>query len=575
MTTPPWKPIAEHYQASRDAAIPSKWLLPPAQVQQLRQAANPRVRDAALAVLDPSELEITALDATELAARIRQRTLSCVAVANAFCHSAAIAQQLTNCLTEIFFHEALTRARELDEMLATTGGRPVGPLHGVPVSVKDHYNVRGHPTTAGYIAYAKTDGSAGSNEANNKQRDAHIVDVMRRAGAVLYAKTNNPQCMMVLETVSNIYGRTLNPWNLRLAAGGSSGGEAALIAQRGSPLGIASDIGGSIRVPAAFNGMYGFKPSGKRVPTGGWECTNSGAESITAVAGPIARSVRDLDLFMQVTSDARPWLREPLLTMPWRTRLESSSPLAGGQGSKLKVGVMRWDEVVMPHPCITRVLDETAEKLRQAGHQVIDFKPYNHKRAWDEILLPLYFTDGGKDIKNTLDAGQEEMLPCASELLHDPIVRECSIHEVWKLNIARDYYRSEYLQRWADTAKHSSSTFEEKPMDILICPAAPIVATPHDFKPWWGYGAHWNLLDYPSGVLPAGQVLAGDAYPEGYRSVNELDRKNVELWDNSMYLGMPVAIQVVGLTHEDEAVVGAMGVIDRLVNPEKYPPLTD
>ncbi|OAA55169.1 Amidase [Cordyceps fumosorosea ARSEF 2679] len=561
MANPPWKPIAEYYQASRDAAIPTEWLLPSAQVQELKQAANPQVINAALPALTPSERDITALDATELAARIRQRTLSCVAVADAFCHRAAIAQQLTNCLTEVFFHEALARARELDEILDATG-RPVGPLHGVPVSVKDHYNVRGHPTTAGYIAYAKN----GSTTKEAKDRDAHIVDIMRRAGAVLYAKTNNPQCMMVLETVSNIYGRTLNPRNLKLGAGGSSGGEAALVAQRGSPLGIGSDIGGSIRVPAAFNGVYGFKPSGKRVPTGGWECTNLGAESITAVAGPIACSVRDLDLFMQITADARPWLREPLLAMPWRSRLESSSdPLAGGQ-EKLKVGVMRWDEVVMPHPCITRVLDETAEKLRQAGHQVFDFEPYDHKRAWDEILLPLYFTDGGKDIKSTLEAGQEEMLPCASELIHDPIVRERSVHEIWKLNIARDQYRSEYLQRWAETAKHSSSTSEEKPMDVLICPAAPILATPHDVKPWWGYGALWNLLDFPSGVLPAGEVLAGDAYPDGYQPVSELDRKNAELWDNSAYLGMPVAIQVVGLTHEDEAVVGTMGVIDRLVN---------
>lgn len=298
---------------------------------------------------------ITALGATELAAKIKDRHYSSVQVAEAFCQRAAVAQQLTNCLTEIFFAEAIDQARQLDHVLEATG-KPVGPLHGVPVSVKDHYNVKGQLTTAGYISYA---GQA------VKDQDAHIVEIMRNAGAVLYVKTNNPQCMMVLETVSNIYGRTLNPWNTTLAAGGSSGGEASLIAQHGSPLGIASDIGGSIRVPAAFNGLYGFKSSGKRVPTSGWECTMAGAESITAVSGPIARSVQDLELFLQVTLDAKPWLRDPLLALPWHSqtkRLETQT---------LTIGVMLWDEVVMPHPYITRVLKETVQKLKQAGHEGI------------------------------------------------------------------------------------------------------------------------------------------------------------------------------------------------------------
>ncbi|OAA77156.1 Amidase [Akanthomyces lecanii RCEF 1005] len=492
-------------------------------------------------------VDITALGAAELAAKIKDRHYTCVEVTEAFCQRAAVAQQLSNCLTEIFFEEALEQARQLDHILEATG-TPVGPLHGVPVSIKDHYNVKGHLTTAGYISYG---GQA------VKDKDAHIVEIMRNAGAVLYVKTNNPQCMMVLETVSNIYGRTLNPWNTTLAAGGSSGGEASLIAQHGSPLGIASDVGGSIRVPAAFCGLYGFKPSGKRVPTSGWECTMAGAESITAVSGPIARSVQDLELFMQVTLDTKPWLRDPLLALPWQSqtkRLETK---------KLTVGVMLWDEVVTPHPYITRVLRATAQKLKEAGHEVFDFAPYDHKRAWDDILLPLYFTDGGLDIKQTLAAGNEPMLPSAERLISDPIVKRRSVNEVWKLHVDRDVYRSEYLSKWAATAEASKSGM---PMDVLLCPAAPLQGTPHDVKPWWGYCSQWNLLDYPSGVLPAGTVLRDDAYAEGYQPVNDLDRENIELYDNSVYLGMPVAIQVVALTHQDEALMGAMAVIDKLIN---------
>lgn len=297
-------------------------------------------------------VEITALGATELAAKIQNRHYSCVEVTEAFCQRAAVAQQLANCLTEIFFEEALDQARQLDHVLEATG-RPIGPLHGVPVSVKDYYNIKGHHTTAGYISYA---GQA------VKDKDEHIVEIMRDEGAILYVKTNNPHCMMVLETVSNIYGRTLNPWNTTLAAGGSSGGEASLIAQHGSPLGIASDVGDSIRVPAAFCGLYGFKPSVTRVPTSGWECTMAGAESITAVSGPIARSVQDLELFMQVTLDAMPWLRDPLLALPWHSQTKRLDT------EKLTVGVMLWDEVVMPHPYITRMFRETAQRLKEAGH---------------------------------------------------------------------------------------------------------------------------------------------------------------------------------------------------------------
>lgn len=351
------------------------------------------------------------------------------------------------------------------------------------------------------------------------------MQILRDAGVI--AVLQDPQTLMVLETVSNIHGQTLNPWNTKLGA---------LLAQHGSPMGVGSDIGGSIRAPAAFNGVYGFKPSGYRIPTVGLVAPMIGAESITGVVGPMGNAVEDLELFCQTVLDAKPWLKEPLLAMPWK------SQLAAMRDEKLTIGVMLWDEVVMPHPYIIRVLREVAEKLKHAGHQVLDFKPYDHKRAWDEILLPLYFTDGGHEVKAALGEGGEPMLPGAKRILDDPLVKERSVGEVWKLNYARDVYRCEYLQRWAETAKASGSG---KPMDVLICPVSPAQGTPHDVKPWWGYTAQWNLLDYPGGAITVGKVLEGDAYPEGYRSVNELDRENMELYDDGLYLGMPVAVQVV------------------------------
>ncbi|KAM4056607.1 amidase [Hirsutella rhossiliensis] len=541
-----WQAVAERVQNDRASAIPAKWVIPPAKLDAAQRSTT-RVIDLLPSLLSHHELQITALGASALAAKIRGGGYSCLQVAEAFLHQAAVAHQLTNCLTEIFFAEALEQARQLDHVLQTTG-KPVGPLHGVPVSVKDHFNVKGQRTTASYICFAALP---------VKDNDAHIVEILRNAGAVLYAKTNNPQCMMALETVSNIYGRTLNPWNTKLGAGGSSGGEGALLAQHGSPLGVGSDIGGSVRVPAAFNGLYAFRPSANRVPMFGLECTMVGFESIMAVAGPMGHNVEDLELFFQIVSDAKPWLTEPLMAMPWRSQIDSM------QSEKLRIGIMVWDEVVMPHPYITRVIKDVAAKLKEAGHDVFDFEPYDHRRAWEEITLPSYFTDDALNMKKALAAGNEPMLPSAKRLIEDPIVRELSIEETWKLNIARDIYRFDYLQKWAKTASQSASG---KPMDVLICPVSSVNSTPHDVKPWWGYGSQWNLLDYPAGVLPAGKVLESDAYPDGYQSANELDKENMELYDNSMYLGMPVAIQVVGPRHEDEKVMGAMSIIDKVIH---------
>lgn len=125
----------------------------------------------------------------------------------------------------------------------------------------------------------------------------------------------------------------------------------------------AGATGGSIRVPATFNGLYGFKPSGKRVPVTGWECTMIGNDPIPAVAGPLGHSVEDLDLFFKIVSDAEPWFQEPMIEMPWKTDDQLNF-----NPDRLKIGVMVWDEVVMPHPYITRVINEVAAKLKAAGH---------------------------------------------------------------------------------------------------------------------------------------------------------------------------------------------------------------
>lgn len=148
----------------------------------------------------------------------------------------------TNCIAHVMFSEAIKQAQELDDYFGTTGNLK-GPLHGLPISVKEHIFLKGTPATSGLVAWKD----------NISEDDALIVKIFREAGAIFHVKTTNPQTLMSLETNSNLYGRTLNPHNRNLTSGGSSGGESALIAMRGSVLGIGTDIGESVDQASAHD----------------------------------------------------------------------------------------------------------------------------------------------------------------------------------------------------------------------------------------------------------------------------------------------------------------------------------
>lgn len=193
--------------------------------------------------------------------------------------------------------------------------------------------------------------------------------------AVIFGKTTMPQTGMALETWSNLWGRTLNPYNPKFGSGGSSGGDGALVAMRGACCApLASDIGGSIRAPAAFNGLYAIRPSSERVPRGGLRSTTLGQISIKVSCGPICHTMADLSLLTKIILTHKTLPYEPTC-IPGSWDSTSSS-----LGRKLSIGIMMSDGVVDPHPPITRALRETADKLRAAGHEGIST---NHEYTWE------------------------------------------------------------------------------------------------------------------------------------------------------------------------------------------------
>lgn len=297
-------------------------------------------------------------------------------------------------------------------------GKPMGMLHGLPISVKEHIKIKGTTATSGLIAWA--------NDVSDE--DALIVKTFREQGAIFYVKTTNPQTLMALETNSNLFGRTTNPHNTNLTCGGSTGGEGALLAINGSPLGIGTDIGGSIRIPSAFCGTYGFKPTIGRLPHSGLTGLHDGMQNLVGVVGPLARSIEDLELFCVAALNHEPWKYESsLIEMPWRQ--ETQAPKV------LKIGVIWSDGVVQPHPPITRALKEVVSALTDAGHYVIDWDASLHRDLHD-VTNEVYFLDGGAEYHEKLDEGREPAVPIIKWLLDEKATRHYTVEETWKVSNA-------------------------------------------------------------------------------------------------------------------------------------------
>ncbi|CAL1694527.1 unnamed protein product [Somion occarium] len=532
-----WKNISDRKVADRKALL-DQW--PDWHLQEVTPESIKDISKIPISHLTAREYEIVHLDATGLVEAIRDRRYTSIEVLWAFCHVATIAQDLTNCLTEVFFGEGLKRAAELDKHLEETG-EVVGPLHGLPISIKDHIMVKGHDTATGYIAWAyKTVAS----------KDAVAVDILKKAGAVLYVKTANPQTLLALETNNNIYGRTSNPFNRSLTPGGSSGGESALIALHGSPMGIGTDIGGSIRIPAAHCGLYGLKGSVARMPHAGLMGSHDGMDAIIGALGPIATSARDLALFCRVMLQYQPWLIEPpLIEIPWKQEV------VDGQGipKRLSIAILWDDGVVKPHPPVLDALKRTKDALIRAGHEVIVWESVDHQESWDLLVrLP----------DKTLFSRWRRRVPNGG----NPF----TVAEIFKINLAREAFRAKITAHWNATEARTSTG---RQVDAVLSPVAPTLAPPHDSTSWWGYTSYWNLMDFPGAVFPVDRFYAQDYRPLDISSDiklpsqarNDTEKIILDQWDPAIYDNAPVCLQLVGRRLNEEKVLGMMQVVESAI----------
>ncbi|KAF4120248.1 amidase [Geosmithia morbida] len=497
-----WQKIAKEHVDRVNAAIPKEWRIDKP-VDGVSVMAVPKTSG----ILTPQEVEITESTATDLVKKMAARELSSVAVTTAFCKRAALAHQL------------------------------------------------GLETTMGYVAWiGKYD-----------TEDSVLVTLLYNAGAVFFCKTSVPQSLMVCEVVNNIIGRTVNPRNKNWSCGGSSGGEGAMVGLRGGIIGIGTDIGGSIRIPSAFNFLYGLRPSHGRLPYGKMANSMEGQETVHSVCGPLTHSIADMKLFMTSVLAESPWSYDSkVIPMPWR-QSEEDAVKAKIDAGHLVLGFYNCDGEVLPHPPILRGVQMVVDTMKAAGHTVVPWEPYRHPYAVD-LINKIYASDGGTDIHTVLKESGEPAIPNISDLVN-PALPKVDMNELWDIQLKKWKFQSEYLEK--------IRTFEKdfgKELDAIIAPITPTAAVRHNQFKYYGYASAINLLDYTSVVVPVTFADKSiDKKNESFKPLTNMDATVQAEYDPEAYHGAPVAVQIIGRRLTEERVMAIAGEIGKLLGNEVIP----
>jgi Asp-tRNA(Asn)/Glu-tRNA(Gln) amidotransferase A subunit family amidase len=468
--------------------------------------------------------DLNFLSAVSMAEQIRQKRISPVNLIEAHLEQIERLNPSLNAFVHISADHARDDASAAEA--AVMSGKALGPLHGVPVSIKSSINVAGMKCEAGTRL---RDGFVATE-------DAPLVTRLRNAGAIVLGVTNTPELLMAWETDNLLYGRTNNPWDLVRTAGGSSGGEAAAIAAGMSAGGVGSDGGGSIRVPAHFSGICGLKPTPGRIPSTGHYPESTGPFALIGAVGPMARTVADVKLLFEAMQG--PDVGDTCAA-PVPVRWPDSEEI-----KKLRIGYFEDDDRTPVTPETRAAVRTAAEALRNAGFEVEPFRPEGLEEA--RLLWWNFFGVVGGMLLGPMIKGQEDDIsPILKEFLgwataKPPHTGE-TLLDTW---VRRDVVRQQFLAQ-----------MEKYP--ILLCPAAAIPAFLHGERSWkidgkiveyldaWSYTEWFNLLGNPAAVVPINRS------PEG----------------------LPIGVQLVGRPWEEEQVLAVAEALEQESGGWKSPPV--
>jgi len=467
--------------------------------------------------------DLTFLPAVAMAQQIREKKISPVELADA--HLAKI--ERLNPKLNAFVHVDAERVRREARAAEASAakGKSVGPLHGVPISIKSSLEVAGLRCESGTrfrSGFVPT-------------QDAPLVTRLRHAGAIVLGVTNTPELLMAWETDNLLYGRTNSPWDLGRTPGGSSGGEAAAIAAGMSAGAVGSDGGGSIRVPAHFSGICGLKPTPGRIPSTGHFPPSGGPFALIGVVGPMARTVADLRVLFQVMQGPDGDASAAPVPVRWPSEREIK---------KLRIGYFA-DDGRTPVTQETRAAVQAAvQALQGAGFQVEPFRPEGLEEA-RELWKKFFVKVAGMLIRPMFHGREHDLSPILRQFLEwsaaEPDLTGESLLDAW---IRCDVARANFLRQ---TREHP----------ILLCPAAAIPAFRHGEREWqidgqtvhyldaWSYTEWFNLLGNPAAVVPVSHSSEG----------------------------LPIGVQIVGRPWEEEQVLAVAAALERECSAWKIPPI--
>lgn len=519
--------------------------------------------------LSQQDKQILSQPVSSIVHSVQTSSLSPTDILTAYGKRALQASAQTNCLTEVMIADA--------EIWARTANRS-GPLAGVPVSLKDTITVKGFDSSMGYSAFTK----------RPMLYDAALVRLLRDAGAIPYVKTNVPITMLSFEAANDVFGTTENPHKKGYSAGGSSGGESALLAFGGSRIGVGTDVAGSVRVPSHYSGVFAIKSSMHRFFKTGNATTIPGQEGVPATCCPMAKTLEDLETFWRAVFQMKPWEYDhSVLHIPWReVRLPLDRPIRWG---------VLWDDgVVAPSPACLRALKMVIEVLKRNDHEVVTLdspSPYEGLQIASQLLM----ADGGKTVARpfrSFEGNDAGMIPALRALrlprfimkiyawylryfrqdsIYAGLVenfREKTVAEYYALIAQREDYRARWFKIWRGAQVEGSSGNDG--VDFILTVPNALPAVPHrGMRHGWkacGYTFIFNLLDYSSGVMPITRVNKdSDMLPSSFHPRNAIEGNNYRMYDASAMEGLPVGVQVVGKRLDEERVLEAMKLIQSLM----------
>ncbi len=498
------------------------------------------------------------LSAREIARRIAAGDLSAAEVLQHFIARINAVNGKLNAVTVDLFDGARKTAAEVDKAVAR--GEKLPPLAGLPVTIKECFDLAGTASTFGLP----------SRRDLIESKDDPYVAALRAAGAIPIAKSNVPQLLIYAETDNPLYGRTNNPWNAERSCGGSSGGEAALIAAGASPLGLGNDIGGSLRVPAAFCGIASIQPTAGRTPD---HCAHGlpvGQRGIVSQAGPMARHVEDLVMALQILDRARnPYVDPgPELGDPAAVALD-----------RLRFATFTDDGEFPVAPAARRAVAEAAQILTAAGAKPAAWQPPALSRASD-FLFACLSADRGQTYRRLLhgdrrDPHIRQLLLTArirpwlhgvvSSLL-DAVGQPRSAATLRRLasGSAYDYWQTiEAMMGYRNDLLRSLEQADGGAIDLILCPAHALPAVRHGanvMMPMPGsYVPLANVTGFPAGVVPVTRVRRGEESDRA-KSRDLVDRVARETERGSA--GLPIAVQVIARPWRDHVALAAMAAIE-------------